>query len=216
MSDASETHFGFKRITTENWQDADVPRLFGLTTPDNWIGAHLQPQLSPNVPQEIAALFEVARGSMIYGWFFYPLITLGAEQCYRVLEAAVRKRCEQAGIPTKRQNKKGKLFEVRFVDNIESLITAGIIQAAARPHWEVIRQLRNIASHPESQMILTPGIAISHLVSTADLLDSPYICLLLPRQRNQHRHLSRRQTINADIPIIPMFQSQRRFWHRTK
>jgi hypothetical protein len=85
MSDSSKT-FGFKRITAENWQDADVPRLFGLTTPDNWIGAHLQPQLSPNVPQEIAALFEVARGSMIYGWFFYPLITLGAEQCYRVLD----------------------------------------------------------------------------------------------------------------------------------
>lgn len=67
MSDASETHFGFKRITAENWQEADIPRLFGLTTLDNWIEAHLQPQLGANVPQEIASLFEVARGSMIYG-----------------------------------------------------------------------------------------------------------------------------------------------------
>lgn len=78
MSEVSETHFGFKRITAENWQEPDVPRLFGLTTPNAWIEAHLQPQLSPNVPQEIASLFEVARGAMIYGWFFYPLITLGA------------------------------------------------------------------------------------------------------------------------------------------
>jgi hypothetical protein len=174
MSDAPETHFGFKRITAENWQDADVPRLFGLTPPDNWIEAHLQPKLGPNVPQEIAALFEVARGSMIYGWFFYPLITLGAEQCYRVLEAAVRKRCEQAGIPTKRQTKKGKMIDVRFVENVESLINAGIIAATDRPHWEAIRKLRNIASHPDSQTILAPGATIGILVSAADLLNSLY------------------------------------------
>jgi hypothetical protein len=174
MTDASETHFGFRRITAENWQDADVPRLFGLTTPDNWIETYLEPQLGPNVPREITSLFEVARGSMIYGWFFYPLITLGAEQCYRVLEAAVRKRCEQAAIPTKRQNKKGKLIDLRFVENIESLINAGIIAATDRPHWDAIRNLRNIASHPDSQMILAPGMTIGLLVSAADLLNSLY------------------------------------------
>lgn len=171
MSEASETHFGFKRVTAENWQEADVPRLFGLTTPDNWIGAHLQPQLSPTVPQEIASLFEVARGSMIYGWFFYPLITLGAEQCYRVLEAAVRKRCEQAGIPTKRQTKKGKLIDLRFVENIESLMKAGIIDATDRLGWDATRKLRNIASHPDSQTILAPGMTIGLLVSAAELLN---------------------------------------------
>lgn len=172
MSNASEIHFGFKRITVENWQDADVPRLFGLTTPDNWIGVHLQPQLSPTVPQEIASLFEVARASMIYGWFFYPLITLGAEQCYRVLEAAVRKRCEQAGIPTKRQTKKGKLIDLRFVENIESLMKAGIIDGTDRPRWEAIRNLRNIASHPNSQTILAPGATTDILAAAAELLNS--------------------------------------------
>lgn len=110
MSEPPETHFGFKRITAENWQDAEVPKLFVLTTPDSWIAAHLQPQISPNVPEVISSLFEVARGSMIYGWFFYPLITLGAEQCYRVLEAAVHKRCELAGISTKKQTKKGRTY----------------------------------------------------------------------------------------------------------
>lgn len=133
MSETCETHFGFKRVTAQNWQDGDVPRVFELTAPDNWIEAHLQPQLSPNVPHEVAALFEVARGSMIYGWFFDPLITLGAEQCYRVLEAAVRKRCEQAGIPTKRQTKSGKIIETKFVENIEAFIKTGVIAVADRP-----------------------------------------------------------------------------------
>ncbi len=111
---------------------------------------------------------------MIYGWFFYPLITLGAEQCYRVLEAAVRKRCEQAGIPTQRQNKRGKMIETKFVENIESLIKTGIIAVADRPHWNATRELRNIASHPDSQTILAPGTTIGLLVSAADLLNSLY------------------------------------------
>ncbi|SRR5258707_7611595 len=174
MSEVSETHFGFKRITAANWQRPDVPRLFELTTPSNWIEAHLQPRLSPNVPQEIASLFEVARGSMIYGWFFYPLITLGAEQSYRVLEAALRKRCEQAGIQIKRLTKKGKMIDTRFAENIESLVRAGIIPVADVPRWDIARILRNLASHPDSQSIMTPGITISLLSSVTDLLNSLY------------------------------------------
>ena len=174
MSEAPETPFGFKRITAENWQQADVPKLFRLMTPDAWIEAHLRPKLKPNVPEEIASLFEVTRGSMIYGWFFYPLITLATEQCFRVLEAAARKRCEKAGIPTKRPTKKGKIIYKSFVENIESLVKAGIIETKDRSDWNVARQLRNIASHPDSQMILAPGATIGLLVSAADLLNSLY------------------------------------------
>jgi hypothetical protein len=174
MSDATEAHFGFKRITAENWREAGLPPLYELATPENWIEAHLKPQLGANVPPDIAALFEVARGCMIYGWFFYPLLTLAAEQCYRVLEAAVRKRCEQVGIPTTLQNKKGKTIQTRFVDNIASLIDAGILDAAQQPRWTTIRQLRNIASHPESQMIMTLGMTIDQLVLTTDWLNSLY------------------------------------------
>lgn len=174
MSETSQKNFGFKRITAENWQDADVPKLFGLVTPCSWLEAHLEPQLSSTVPQDIASLFEVARGSMIYGWFFYPLITLATEQCYRVIEAAVRKRCQQAGIPTKKQSKSGRTIETKFVQNIESLIGAGIIAEADRSRWDVTRRLRNITSHPDFQMILPPGTTTSHLVSTAEMLNSLY------------------------------------------
>jgi hypothetical protein len=41
------------------------------------------------VPEPIRELFDVARGAMIYGWFFYPLFRLGEDQLHRVVEAAV-------------------------------------------------------------------------------------------------------------------------------
>jgi len=111
---------------------------------------------------------------MTYGWFFYPLITLGAEQCSLVLEAALRKRCIQAGIPTYRTTKKGKQIDTKFAENVESLITAGIIDVTEKSDWDFTRLRRNFASHPDSQSIVTPGIAINTLVSTAELLNSLY------------------------------------------
>jgi hypothetical protein len=144
MSDASETSYGFKRITAANWQEPDVPRLFGRMTAEAWIEAHLTPQLSPKVPKEIAALFEVARGSMIYGWFFYPLLTLASEQCYRVLEAAARHRCAQAGILLKRTNKKGQAADTSFANNIKALVQSGVLPADDTRRWEASRTLRNM------------------------------------------------------------------------
>jgi hypothetical protein len=104
--------------------------------------------------------------------FFYPLLALGAEQCFRVLEAAVRLQCKQAGIPTTIQTKKGKTIPTPFAENIESLIKAGVIPEADKMLWKAIRILRNIGSHPESQTILSPGMSISHLFTTAELLNA--------------------------------------------
>lgn len=49
---------------------------------------------------------------------------------------------------------------------------AGIIDATDRPQGDAIRNLRNIASHPNSQTILAPGATIGLLVSAAELLNS--------------------------------------------
>jgi Domain of unknown function (DUF4145) len=101
-----------------------------------------------------------------------PLLALGAEQCSRVLEAAVRLRCEQAGIPTTKQTKKGKTIHTPFAENIKSLVKAGIIHESDKMRWDAIRGLRNIGSHPESQTILSPGMAIADLFTTAELLNA--------------------------------------------
>ncbi|MEI6196047.1 MAG: hypothetical protein WCS42_17135 [Verrucomicrobiota bacterium] len=96
-NDTFEPH-GFKRFTAENWQTADMPHYFPNITPDKWIEGALQSKLAGNVPKDIRAMFEVARGAIIHGWYFYPLVTLGHEQLNRVQEAAAHARCEQLKI----------------------------------------------------------------------------------------------------------------------
>ncbi len=170
---------GFKRITMTNWQDRDMPIGFSALTPDSWIEHNMQPQLGSNVPPDIAALFEVARGAMVYGWFFYPLITLAAEQCSRVLEAGVKACCMEHGIPTQRLNKRGipsrtksgMPIETFYSENIAKLVEAEVIPASKADLWKAARELRNLFSHPERQMIFPPGVTLGMLQTTADRLN---------------------------------------------
>jgi hypothetical protein len=135
------------------------------------VEAHLKPQLGPNVPSDVAALFEVARGAMIYGWFFYPIITLSAEQCLRVLEAGVKACCESHRILTKKRNKKGELLDTSYSDNLKKLKKHRVIPESGENLWNVARKLRNLTSHPERQIILPPGITWGVLQATADRLN---------------------------------------------
>jgi hypothetical protein len=112
---------------------------------------------------------EVARGAIIYGWFFYPLGTLGTEQCWRVLEAGVRRRCQEVGIQTKRTGRDGRERDTRFSDNIEALSARKLITEQYR--WNAIRELRNSTSHPSRQMILDPGQAQGVLEMTVSFLN---------------------------------------------
>jgi hypothetical protein len=177
MSEPAEIHHGFKRITAANWRDADVTKFFPRLTPEAWVRPFLRPQLNAKVPTEIAALFEVARGSMIYGWFFYPVITLASQQCYRVLETAARMRCELAGISTRKPQKAktGKRRDTTFDENIRALAAAGIISAGDKRRWDAARQLRNWSSHPTRQSIQDPATAKSGLNVTVELVNKLYV-----------------------------------------
>jgi hypothetical protein len=173
MSESQDTHFGFKKITKANWQQVDeVTKLWcGMTaaakTDEGWIKFFSYPALDSNVPEGIAKLLEVARGAMIYGWYFKPLLTLGDDQCWRILEAGVRVRCQQANIPIK--NGKGK--DTKFDANIKALIQNGIISPTDAKRWEAVRNLRNEASHPKQQLGLDPGRAQSNLSSVVNCLN---------------------------------------------
>ena len=80
------------------------------------------------VPAEIHDLFAVARGAMLYGYFFYPLYTLAAEQLYRVVEAAVSYKYELAGGPKKMSRPKtGKTTKPTFEDKIDWLFNTGML-----------------------------------------------------------------------------------------
>jgi hypothetical protein len=84
--------------------------------------------------------------------------TLAAEQLVRVAEAAVAHKCRLAGAP-----KSKRLFRQR----IDWLIDEGIISKSYLTQWDAVRQLRNVASHPNSQSIFMPGNAIGLLKNIA-------------------------------------------------
>lgn len=161
---------GFKALSTENWLE---PELFlsaiQTLSPidgtiveisrEQWLSRFLKPQLNATVPVEVRKLFEVARGAATYGYFFWPLYTLAGQQLYRVAEAAASLKCKSLGA----SRRKTRTFEQK----ISFLSDRNVIQQDAWIWWDSIRQLRNLASHPESQTIVMPHDTLYDLSSVA-------------------------------------------------
>lgn len=163
----------FKQLTRDNWQQPDptteLVAQFDLQagamrrmTPDDWAGHFLAVELEECVPPDVRDLFAVARGAMLYGAFFYPLYTVGSEQARRVADAAALHRYKQLGGAT---TKNGK--DPSFRQRITWLIDQGAIAKADEPRWDVHRELRNIGSHPNFQMLLMPGDVLHSLRAIA-------------------------------------------------
>lgn len=134
------TRFGFKEIDITNWLEPDfIMKAFVRIDPqigtiqmegEDWVRAILEPELEESVPENVQALFEVARGAMVYGYFFYPLYTLAAEQLYRVAESAVRHKYLSMDAP--------KSFR-SFAKHIEWLNNHGVISDTELIRWDAIR-----------------------------------------------------------------------------
>lgn len=159
------TNLGFKKLTLDNWLQPDeastsfvsISHIDGKvypTTADERLRYILRPALEQSVPKEIRALFEVARGVLAYGYFFYPLYGLGVEQLYRVVETAVNFKCKSMRAPAS---------ICTFEKKLEYLMSENIIPKLEKSTWHALRKIRNYASHPESQMILPPGLVIDTL-----------------------------------------------------
>ena len=161
--------FGFKRLTLDNWLTVDpawagVVMSSSLTSAsDAWVFDLAQSELDPAVPLNVRRLFEIARGTLVYSLMFYPLLTLGTEQMFRVFEAALSTKCADLGARAKIQTFSGK---------IEWLAKSGAIGAHEQDRWTAIRQLRNEASHPKDQSIFPPSEAL-HIVDAAIELINP-------------------------------------------
>ena len=159
------TNLGIKLLDCENWLKPDPDSLaissikldeITLTgTSDDWLKNILRPQLSDNVPFEIRRLFEVARGTMVYGYFFYPIYTLVYEQLYRVFEAAITFKCRSLGIPSKI-----RWFEKKLV----WLKDKGITTYKDENSWQKVRRFRNRGSHPNDY-------AFFHALEVLDFLN---------------------------------------------
>jgi hypothetical protein len=148
--------FGFKRLNLENWLTVDpVWDAFDKSEPSEaWVHDLLKVNLDPVVPLAIRKLFETARGTLVYSLMFYPLLTIGTEQIFRVLEAAATNKCMAMNAPAKLKT---------FRDKLKWLLENDTITKDQYIRWEATRQLRNSVSHLHDQNIFDPNMAIAEL-----------------------------------------------------
>ncbi len=176
MSSASPfNEFGYKRLTLENWLTVD-PAWSGVVMSssrsdpsDAWVYDLIQTELDPAVPLPIRKLFEIARGTLVYSLMFYPLLTVGTEQMFRVFDAAVTMKCKAMNAPSKVK---------RFAEKIAWLVERAVILPEQQPRWDSIRHLRNEASHPADQSILPPGEALNVLNIAVELINPLFLAPL--------------------------------------
>jgi hypothetical protein len=202
---------GFKELSIANWLEADKPSTVWVTmlangkivptTGEVWLHQLLEPQLVDAVPIEIHQLFEVARGALAYGYFFYPLYTLAGEQLYRVVEAAVSYKYESLDGPkpnkTRFEKKIDWLFDVGILTNTAEIQREQAIEQFKRSlpdtewtsdmeihvegirseklSWHAIRHLRNYTSHPKRQTIQMPVDAIRSLRDVAAKINTLFV-----------------------------------------
>jgi hypothetical protein len=163
---------GFKRLSLANWLTVDpawegvVISLSGSDPSTGWIEDLTRVELDATIPLSIRKVFEVARGTLVYGLMFYPLLTLGAEQLFRVLEAAVSHKCHVLNAPS----------QVRtFARKIDWLTSQKLIAPEEQTRWHVMRKLRNLGSHPTEQAIFSVGMTLTVLDSTAELINTLFL-----------------------------------------
>lgn len=125
---------------------------------NEWFNEIYHIELDDVVPDKIKELFEVARGTMTYGYFYYPIFTLASEQFTRIAEAAANIKCVTLNCPKSKNT---------FRKKVDWLLQESILSNESHSKWESILLLRNKFSHPSKQNIFTPFMAINLMTSIA-------------------------------------------------
>ncbi len=159
-----------KAIDHDNWLQADTSSRGRSVEARIWRGAFLSIRLDPEVPPDIVRMFEAARGGMLYGYFFQPLMAMGAEQCYRALETGARSRCQAAGLPVSCADNQGRQHPLSFGHNLRALAKLGLISPEDLNLWRQAREMRDWVIAPEHQTALTLEHGATALARAADLL----------------------------------------------
>ncbi len=159
-----------KQIDHDNWLRADAGGRTEVMDADRWREAFVGIRLDPAVPADVARLFEAARGGMVYGYFFQPLLAMGVEQCYRVLESGARKRCAMAGLPVHCDDSQGKPHPLSFAHNLRALSRLGLIADTDLLLWRQAPELRDWVAAPEHQAALNLEHGRTALARAAELL----------------------------------------------
>jgi hypothetical protein len=171
-----DSELRFKRITLGNWLDPDPtlqlfvrPSVVGAIpiSADEWTRRFLAIELDALVPVEIRRLFAVARGILVYGALFYPFYGLGEERLFVVADAAVLERYRSTGgLPTHSGH------WPPYAARLRALADRGILDAESLGRWQSLRELRNIAAHPDQQTLTFPAEALQMLAAVARDIDA--------------------------------------------
>jgi len=172
MNNSGRERRQFRKLTRENWRQFDDTWPFvwkkgdgspDRLTPDDFAAMFLECELCEDVPDDVRNLFEVARGVMCYGGLFYPAYTVGHDQLYKVLEAAVSHRCEQLQAPNSLK---------RYNDKINWLYEREVLTGELLERWQSARAVRNMTSHVKRQWITSPDMALNSLSLVRFLIHS--------------------------------------------
>jgi hypothetical protein len=136
-------------------------------TARDWVERFLAPKLSSNVPEEVREAFEVARGAMLYGVFFYPLFTLGLEQVFRLMESAAKAKATTLGISMVKE--KGGYRSYAAI--LAELFAKKAFTKPEYEYWSNARELRNVTTHASSQSILLPTDVVGVLTSLTEAIN---------------------------------------------
>ena len=174
---AERNYLRFKEINLDNWSEPDETSLIfcemdkktgdvSFMSGNDWAKYFLEPQLSSQVPIPVQRLFEVARGTLIYGFYFYPLYTSGIEQLSRVSESAITEKCLSLSIKKRKDS---------FAEKLKALKNQNIITEADFDFWDDTRSLRNYFSHPENQNLFPPGVSFGMLKTLTQKINELFI-----------------------------------------
>jgi hypothetical protein len=159
-----------KAIDQDNWLLADTSGNGRSADARKWREAFLSIHLDPSVNRDVARMFEAARGGMLYGYFFQPLMAMGVEQCYRVLESGVRARCTEAKLPVTCADSQGRQHPLSFGHNLRALVKQGLLKETDLKRWQQAREMRDWVIAPEHQTVLTLDHGVTALARAAELL----------------------------------------------
>ncbi len=165
-----------KQLTVENWLERDpavnlfvtisrVDGSLGQRSANDRVAQVLAIKLLADVPEDVRAIFDAGRAAMVYGHFYYPLFALGSGHVFGALDAALRHRCEVAGVPSPPDT---------MAKRIVWLHERGFITQSLRVRLDLDRQMRNELAHPRFQTIAPPGFACTILRRVAEDISALY------------------------------------------
>jgi len=173
LSDTTPT-LGFRELTVANFLTADPAssvwalrdRRTGETRPmsaQDWAEGILTIDLGGNVPLELQRMFRVARGTLLYAFFFYPLYGVGMGLVFMLCDSALRIAADSAGAPSRVKD---------FKSRLDWLSQHRVISSEAAERWDSARHLRNAFVHEGTPLANLPSIAVNELETTALDIDS--------------------------------------------